>query len=74
MLLLECFMIGCSSLIIGLILHFLLGHHALHANSPNMKKEMMRLSLLLFLTGVFTHLIYEFSGLNKWYCKYYKKK
>ena len=24
----------------------------------------------LFATGVITHLIFEFTGLNNWYCKY----
>ena len=65
----EAFIVGISSLLMGLLLHVVLGHHAQHANSPNMKKEMIQLAVILFLTGVLLHLLYEFMGMNKWYCK-----
>lgn len=68
-LLIESLCVGLSALLLGLILHVLLGHHALHASSPKMKEEMMRLCILLFLTGSLLHLVYEFVGGNKWYCK-----
>lgn len=28
-----------------------------------------QLTVLFFVTGVATHMIFEISGLNKWYCK-----
>jgi len=65
----EAFVVGISSLLMGLTIHFILGHHAKHANSPRMKAEMIQLSILLFLTGVFLHLFYEVTRMNKWYCK-----
>ena len=68
--LIESSCVGLSALLMGLALHVILGHHALHASSPNMKEEMIRLSILLFLTGFSIHLVFEYIGLNKWYCKY----
>ena len=58
----EAFVVGLSSLVMGLLLHYVLGHHAQHANSPTMKKEMIQLSVILFLTGVCLHLFYEEIG------------
>ena len=68
--LIEALSVGLSALLVGLLLHVILGYHALHASSPNMKEEMIRLSILLFLKGFSIHLIFEYIGLNKWYCKY----
>lgn len=65
----EAFIVGVSTVIMGLLLHVLLGHHSQHANSPHMKKEMIQLTILLFLTGVSLHIFYEFTKMNKWYCK-----
>jgi hypothetical protein len=65
----EAFIVGISSLVMGLLLHVSLGHHAEHSNSPTMKKEMIQLSIILFLTGVLLHLFYEVTGMNGWYCK-----
>ena len=67
--LLEAFCIALTTLLVGLALHVALGHHSLHANSPTMKEELIRLSVILFLTGFSIHVLYEFTGLNKWYCK-----
>ena len=67
--LVEAFIVGISSLLMGLLIHFILGHHAQHANSPTMKKEMIQLGVLLFLTGVFLHFFYEVTKMNAWYCK-----
>jgi len=65
----EAIIVGLSSLMMGFLIHFILGHHSQHANSPTMKKEMIQLGILLFLTGVFLHLFYEVTKMNKWYCK-----
>lgn len=67
--LMELFAVGVSSVVMGLILHYLLGYHAQHADSPVMKKEMMQLVILLFLTGAFLHFFYEVTKVNAWYCK-----
>ena len=68
-LLIEAIIVGISTLIIGMLLHVLLGYHSQHAHSPTMKKEMIQLSILLFLTGASIHLLYEVTNMNKWYCK-----
>ena len=65
----ELVAVGVSSLVMGLLLHYVLGYHAQHADSPAMKQEMLQLAILLFLTGVFLHLFYEVTKVNKWYCK-----
>lgn len=65
----ETFVVGVSSLVMGLLLHYVLGHHSQHANSPTMKKEMIQLSIVLFLTGVLLHFVYEVTKMNGWYCK-----
>jgi hypothetical protein len=65
----EALIVGISSLVMGLFLHYVLGHHAQHAESPTMKKEMIQLSIILFLTGVLLHLFYEVTKMNGWYCK-----
>ena len=65
----EALIVGVSSLVMGLLLHYVLGHHAEHSNSPTMKKEMIQLSIILFLTGVLLHLFYEVTKMNGWYCK-----
>lgn len=67
--LIEALSVGISALLMGLLIHLLLGHHALHAQSPKMKEEMIRLSVVLFLTGFSLHILYEMVGWNKWYCK-----
>lgn len=64
----EALAIGVATVIIGLVVHVLLGYHAEHANSPRMKKEMIALSVTLFFTGFFAHLVFEGLGLNKSYC------
>ena len=65
----EVFVVGVSSLVVGLLLHYVLGYHAQHASSPTMKKEMIQLSIILFLTGALLHLFYEVTKMNGWYCK-----
>lgn len=65
----EAFIVGISSLIMCLFLHYILGYHAQHANSSTMKKEMVQLAVLSFLTGVFVHVFYEVTNMNGWYCK-----
>lgn len=69
-LLIEALVVGVSTVVMGLLLHVLLGHHSQHANSPHMKKEMIQLAILLFLTGISMHIFYEVTKMNKWYCKH----
>lgn len=65
----EAFVVGLSTLLMGLLVHFVFGYHAKHSHSPTMGQQMIDLSLTLFFTGVFLHLLFEVLKLNFWYCK-----
>jgi hypothetical protein len=65
----EAIIVGVSTVLMGLLVHFVFGYHAKHENSPMMKKEMTDLSITLFFTGFFLHLFFEVVGLNKYYIK-----
>ena len=65
----EAIVVGISSIIMGLFVHFIFGYHFKHANSPDMKQEMINLTVTVFFTGVFLHLFFEVVGLNKYYIK-----
>jgi ABC-type antimicrobial peptide transport system permease subunit len=70
-LLVEAFVVGIATIVVGIIVSFILGRF-FSTNLPAIcktwnKNHIMELSL--FLTGFFIHLICEFSGVNKWYCK-----
>ena len=62
----EAITVGFMVLIGGTILiHFL---SYLFSVSYNNKHYVIEISL--FLTGFLIHIICEFTGINKWYCKY----
>ena len=65
----EAIIVGISTILMGLLVHYVFGYHAKHANSPHMKQEMIDLSITLFFTGFFLHLFFEVVGLNKYYVK-----
>lgn len=67
--LIEAISIGIVTVLMGLFVHFIFGYHAKHAHSHKMKQEMIDLCITLFFTGAFIHLLFEFTGLNKKYCK-----
>lgn len=52
-LLTEAFVVGILTVIVGCIMN-------------NMVTDLV---LLLFITGVIIHLLCEYTGVNKWYCK-----
>ena len=56
-LLIEALVVGIVMVIVGLVVR----------NYTNQLK-MYPLEMTLFLTGVFAHLLFEFTGFNKWYC------
>ena len=67
----EAVFVGIMTVIVGVIVGLILGK-IFSTNLPAIcktwnKNHIMELSL--FLTGFLLHLICEFSGLNKWYCK-----
>jgi hypothetical protein len=66
-LLTEAVIVGISTVLMGLLVHYVFGYHAKHQNSPKMNQEMIDLSVTLFFTGFFLHLFFEVVGLNKYY-------
>ena len=66
---LEALVVGISTIVIGLLVHVVMGYHAQHASSPTMKREMIQLVVTLFLTGFFVHIVYEGMGANAVYCR-----
>lgn len=65
----EALVVGVSVVVMGLLVHLLFGYHAKHAHSETMNQEMIDLVITLFFTGFFLHLLFEVTGINKWYCK-----
>jgi hypothetical protein len=68
----EALIVGILAIIIGTIVSYLLGN-TFKVDLPNVcndwnKKHIKEISL--FLTGILTHLTFEFLGANKWYCTY----
>jgi len=63
----EAIIVGISTVIMGLLVHYFFGYHSNHENSPHMKKEMFDLGITLFFTGFLLHLFFEVVGLNKYY-------
>ncbi len=70
-LIIEAAIVGFLILIIGTIVSFFISRFTVTELPPVCKdwnkNHIMEISL--FLTGFFTHIVCEFIGLNKWYCK-----
>ena len=70
-LLLEAVVVGIITVIVGNIVGFIIGK-SLSVDLPAVCKDWNKyytMEISLFLTGFLIHLICEFSGINKWYCK-----
>ena len=70
-LLIEALIVGILTVVVGTIVGFFLGS-LFSTNLPKICKSWNKnhiMELSLFLTGFFIHLLCEFSGVNKWYCK-----
>jgi uncharacterized membrane protein HdeD (DUF308 family) len=57
-LLIEAFVVGIVMVVVGAIV-----------KNVNFQWKTYNTEITLFLTGVFAHLLFEFTGFNKWYCK-----
>jgi hypothetical protein len=72
-LLIEASIVGIATVIIGTIISFVTSKSCLAAGIPKIhdtnwnKNHIMEISL--FLTGFILHLLCEYSGINRWYCK-----
>mgnify|MGYP006075190505 CR=1 FL=1 len=63
----EAISVGLATIFIGLLVSFTIG--SIYNKNKNFSKNYMLMSLGLFLTGVILHILCEYSGINKWYCK-----
>ncbi len=70
-LLLECGFVGILNVVIGSIVGFFIGR-SMGMDLPVICKQWNKnhiMEISLFITGVLIHLLSEYSGINKWYCK-----
>jgi len=71
-LLFEAVIVGISLVITGNIVAFLVGK-ILSTNLPPVCKDWNKnyaMEISLFISGVVLHLFFEFTNINKWYCKH----
>ena len=68
-LLLEAIIVGFVLVIISYVVVFLISKFYSHNLPKICKKWNKDLKIFLFFIGVFTHFLFEFTGLNKWYCR-----
>ena len=70
-LLVEASLVGILVLIVGSVVGYVVGRFA-SVDLPAVCKKWNKyhaMEISLFLTGFFVHIICEYSGLNRWYCK-----
>ena len=68
----EAFVVGIATLVVGTFVGFILGKY-FSTNLPVICKNWNKnhiMEISLFFTGFLLHIICEFSGVNKWYCKH----
>jgi ABC-type antimicrobial peptide transport system permease subunit len=73
-LLLEAFVVGISTVIMGTVVGFIVGkavpsNVSTTAKGQNDWNKYYVMEISLFFTGFCLHLVYEILGLNSWYCK-----
>uniref|UniRef100_A0A6C0L162 Uncharacterized protein n=1 Tax=viral metagenome TaxID=1070528 RepID=A0A6C0L162_9ZZZZ len=67
----EAICVGVATVIIGTLVGSIIGKY-LSVDLPALCKKWNKnhiMELCLFLTGFFLHLLCEYSGINRWYCK-----
>ena len=70
-LIIEAVVVGIITVIIGNVSGLLVGS-LLKVDLPELCKDWNKyytMEISLFLTGFLIHLLCEFIGINKWYCK-----
>ena len=70
-LLIEAVVIGIATIFIGTAVGYFVGKQS-SIDLPSLCKEWNKnhiMEISLFFTGFFLHLICEYSGINRWYCK-----
>tara|TARA_B100000131_G_C17559750_1_gene386247 strand:- start:11 stop:253 length:243 start_codon:yes stop_codon:yes gene_type:complete len=70
-LLVEAVAVGLILVVVGTLVSWVVGR-MMGTDLPPVCKDWNKnyvMEICLFLSGVIVHLLCEFSGLNKWYCK-----
>ena len=70
-LLIEAFIVGIVLILIAYLVNFVIAK-LYFTNLPKICKKWNKnhiMEISLFFIGVVTHLVCEFTGVNKWYCK-----
>ena len=70
-LLVEAVAVGLGIVVVGTLVSWVVGR-MMGTDLPPVCKDWNKnyiMEICLFLSGVIVHLLCEFSGLNKWYCK-----
>jgi len=71
MLILEGICVGILTVIVGSVVGYILGKY-FSTNLPAICKSWNKnhiMEISLFLSGFILHILCEYSGINKWYCK-----
>ena len=67
----EAVVVGIATVVIGTIVGFAMGK-LFSMNLPVICKKWNKnhiMEITLFLTGFLLHILCEYTGINKWYCK-----
>ena len=67
----EAVVVGLTIVVMGTLVSFVIAY-SIKSDLPPVCKDWNKnyvMELSLFFTGFLTHFIFEFVGLNKWYCK-----
>ena len=67
----EAVIVGIATVVIGTLVGFVMGK-LFSMNLPAICKKWNKnhiMEITLFLTGFLLHIICEYTGINKWYCK-----
>lgn len=70
-LIIETIVVGLATMLFGTIASFIVSP-LFKIDLPPVCKSWNKnyvMEISLFLTGVLAHLVFELTGLNKWYCK-----
>ena len=69
-LLTECVAVGAVVVVVGVVVSYVVGmfHEGTKSACKDWNKNHV-MEITLFFIGVVVHLVCEFSGINRWYCK-----
>ena len=73
----SIFKLTLEAIVVGVIITFIgiiVTHFISDGKYPRFPtRQAKKMYLALFLTGVLGHFVFEFMGINRWYCKNYLK-